>query len=103
MRTVVLICLCTVTTLWADDWPQFSGPTRDGVWKESGILQVIPTDGLKVRWRMPVGSGLSGPIVSDGCVFLSDSEKKKPRAWERLHCFDEKTGMLLWTHSDEVT
>src|SRR5260221_14082188 len=87
----------------ADDWPQFRGANRDGVWNETGIAQSFPADGLKVRWRAPVGAGLSSPIVSDGRVFVCDSERKKPQAWERVHCFDEKTGKPLWTHSDEVT
>jgi len=103
MKAVSLVCLFSVATLLADDWPQFGGPTRDGVWKETGMLEAFPSDGLRVRWRAPVGSGLSGPIVSDGRVFLSDAEKKNLRARERLHCYDEKTGRLLWTHSDEVT
>lgn len=85
-----------------DDWPQFRGPTRDGVWAETGVLQTFPADGLKVRWRAPVGSGLSSPIVSDGRIFVSDSETKKPKAWERVQCFDEHSGRLLWMHSDEV-
>jgi outer membrane protein assembly factor BamB len=87
----------------ADDWPQFRGPNRDGVLNETGILQTFPTDGLKVRWRVPAGGGLSSPIVSDGRVFLCDSEMKKPKAWERVHCYDEKTGKPLWTHTDEAT
>ena len=86
----------------ADDWPQFRGPNRDGVWNETGVMQTFPAEGLKLRWRVPVGSGLSSPIVSGGRVFLCDAERKKPRAWERVHCLDEKTGRLLWTHSDEV-
>lgn len=32
-----------------------------------------------------------------------DVEMKKPRAWERVLCFDERSGVLLWTHSYEVT
>lgn len=86
-----------------DDWPQFRGPNRDGVWSETGIMQTFPADGLKVRWRAPVGAGLSSPIVSDGRVIVCDSERKKPQAWERVRCFDEKTGKPLWTHSDEVS
>jgi len=26
----------------ADDWPQWRGPNRDGVWRESGIFDAIP-------------------------------------------------------------
>jgi hypothetical protein len=35
----------------AEDWPQWRGPHRDGVWRETGILEALPPDGLKVRWR----------------------------------------------------
>src|ERR1700716_471693 len=91
------------TVAQADDWPQFRGPNRDGVWNETGVMQVFPADGLKVRWRVPVGGGLSSPIVSGGRVFLCDSETKDPKAWERVHCFDEKTGGVLWTHTGEVS
>lgn len=92
-----------VAVAQADDWPQFRGPNRDGVWNETGVLQTFPAEGLKVRWRAPVGGGLSSPIVSDGRVFLCDAETKKPKAWERVHCFDERSGKLLWTHSDEAS
>lgn len=103
MKTVLLIGLFPVAALLADDWPQFGGPNRDGVWRETGIVQTFPAEGLKIRWRVPVGSGLSSPIVSEGRVFLCDAERKKPRAWERVHCYDEKSGQTLWTHTDEVS
>lgn len=98
-----LLVLLLSLPLLAEDWPQFGGPTRDNVWIETGILQTFPAEGLKVRWRVPVGSGLSSPIVSAGRVFVTDSERQKPKAWERMHCFDEKSGKPLWTHTDEVT
>ena len=41
--------------LRADDWPQWRGPNRDGVCAETGLLQLFPAEGLKVRWRVPVG------------------------------------------------
>src|SRR5262249_38804568 len=28
--------------LRADDWPQWRGPNRDGVWGENGILETFP-------------------------------------------------------------
>jgi outer membrane protein assembly factor BamB len=87
----------------AEDWPQSGGSDRDGLWKETGVMHTLPADGLTVVWRVPVGAGLSSPIVIGGRVFLCDSERKKPKAWERVHCYDEKTGKPLWTHTDEVT
>lgn len=95
--------LLLLVAVRADDWPQFRGPLRDGVWHEPGILETFPPTGLTVRWRAPVGGGFSSPVVAGGRVYVSDSEVQKPKAWERLHCFDEKTGKLLWTHSDEVS
>jgi outer membrane protein assembly factor BamB len=72
------------------------------VWAETGILQAFPAGGLKVRWRAPVGPGWSTPVVAKGRAYLTDSELNKPRARERVHCFDEATGQPLWTHSYEV-
>ena len=87
----------------ANDWPQWRGPNRDGVWNETGVLQSFPKDGLKVRWRAPVGAGLSSPIVAQGRVFVTDAiVKEKPVAWERVQCFDEKTGAPFWTHKYEA-
>jgi len=84
------------------DWPQFRGPNRDSVWTETGILQTFPTNGLKIRWRVLIGAGNSSPVVAGGRVFVTDTVTEKPRAWERVLCFDEKTGKRLWIFSDEV-
>ena len=54
----------------ADDWPQWLGPHRDGVWHEDGIVDSIPEGGLPVRWRVPVKGGYSGPAVADGRVYV---------------------------------
>lgn len=86
----------------AEDWPQFRGPARAGVWPESGILQTFPKDGLKIRWRAAVGPGWSSPVVGEGRVIVTDSELVKPKAKERTLCFDEKTGKRLWAYTCEV-
>src|SRR5262245_49742245 len=83
------------------DWPQFRGPNRDGSWEENGILESFPREGLKIRWRRPVGGGWSSPVVVQGRVFIFDVELTKPSARERLHCFEEKTGKVLWVYAYE--
>jgi WD40 repeat protein len=92
-----LALLLAVASAHADDWPQWRGPNRDGVWRETGILESIPTTGLEVRWRAKVGNGFSGPVVAQGRVFVSD-HVFDPEV-ERVLCFDEATGKLLWAHS----
>jgi len=102
-RTIVLIfALAQVVAVRAEDWPQWRGPNRDGVWSESGILQTFPPDGLKIRWRAPVGIGFSSPVIAGGRVFVTDSELAKPKARERVHAFDAATGKPLWSYTHNV-
>ncbi len=85
----------------AGDWPQFRGPHRDGHWEETGILESFPREGLKIRWRHPVGSAFSSPVVAQGRVFVLDVALTKTTARERVHCFDETTGKVLWVYGYE--
>jgi outer membrane protein assembly factor BamB len=90
--------------LSADDWPEFRGPGRRGVWNETGIVDRLPESGLKVVWRAPIKAGYSGPAVVGGRVFLTDfSRTTGPRGIERILCFDEKTGNLLWKQEWDVS
>src|SRR5438445_7039277 len=98
-QTTAALSLLLPLAIQAEDWPQWRGPNRDGVWNETGILESFPPDGLKVRWRVPVGPGWSSPITADGRIYLTDAQLMPPRANERIHCFDEATGKLLWTDS----
>jgi outer membrane protein assembly factor BamB len=86
----------------AADWPQWRGPNRDNVWNETGILKNFPAGGLKFRWRTPVGPGWSSPVVVQGRVYLTDMRLEKPKAWERIQCFKESTGKLLWSREYEL-
>lgn len=120
MRRLVLIrltalCLAVLALpARADDWPQWLGPKRDAVWRETGILQTFPPNGPKLLWRTPVGPGYSGPTVSAGRVYLTDRLRPSnaeatadpfartlTQGAERVHCFNEADGKLLWTHQYE--
>jgi outer membrane protein assembly factor BamB len=102
LAAALALPLLPSATLRAEDWPQWRGPNRDGVYGETGLLQSFPAEGLKLRWRVPVGWGFSSPAVAEGRVYLADSEVVKPKAKERVRCFDETTGETLWTHAYEV-
>jgi outer membrane protein assembly factor BamB len=101
LMAVVLLLFFTVT-LRAEDWPQWRGLHRDGVWRETNILQSIPPEGLKVLWRVPVGTGFSSPVVVQGKVFVTDSHVTRTNARENVRCLDAATGKSIWTHTYDV-
>ena len=55
----------------ADDWPQWLGPERNGIWRETGIVEAFSDKGPEVLWRVPAGHGYSSPTVANGKVYLS--------------------------------
>ncbi len=95
---IAALCLCaSVDVAHADDWPQWRGPQRDGVWRGNGVVRSLPATGLKVRWRVRVGRGYAGPAVANGRVYVTDLVLNPER--ERVLCFDEATGKRVWTHA----
>ena len=94
----LLVVGAVAVTALADDWPQWRGPNRDGVWNETGIVERFDSPQIKIRWRAPVASGYSGPTVADGRVYVTD-RVVKPQQIERVHCFDWETGAQIWSHS----
>ena len=102
MIRISLALICALT-IHAEDWPEWRGKGRTGVWNETGILAEFPKDGLTARWRTPLKSGFSGPAVADGRVFVTDFvAAQNNKGVERMHCLDEKTGKILWTRQWDV-
>ena len=99
MLVAAIACLPGLAgRLCADDWPQWRGPNRDGVWRETGIVDKLPAGRIPLRWRAKVSSGYSGPTVAGGRVYVTD-RLTAPAEVERVLCFDADTGRRLWTHT----
>jgi len=82
----------------ADDWPEWRGKGRLGVWAETGIVEAFPKEGLTYTWRVPIHAGYAGPAVAGGRVFITDFRRAGAnRGTERAVCLDETTGKVLWT------
>ncbi len=101
--TLIFIILLTILVIQiefsiADDWSQWRGENRDGVWKETGIIEEFDEPDIPIRWSVPIGSGYSGPTVADGRVYITD-RITKPNQVERVHCFDWETGDEIWSHT----
>jgi outer membrane protein assembly factor BamB len=96
--STVLMAVVASAVIHADDWPEFRGRGRLGLWNERGIVDAFPDSGLKVLWRTPIKSGLAGPAVAGGRVYVTDfTQTQRPRGTERALALDEKTGTILWT------
>lgn len=83
----------------AEDWPEWRGKGRLGVWNETGVLDTFPDSGLKVRWRTPVRAGYAGPAIAAGRVFIVDAKRSIENfdVIERAVALNESTGEVLWT------
>jgi outer membrane protein assembly factor BamB len=57
-------------SLPAADWPQFLGPTRNGVSAETGLAKSWPEKGPPVLWEHEVGEGYGGPVVAGGTLVI---------------------------------
>jgi outer membrane protein assembly factor BamB len=115
-RGTLLAALILATPAFADDWPQWLGPRRDGIWRESGILDKFPPGGPKLVWKTPIGEGYAGPAVARGRVYITDRvlpggnpsaddgfKKDRSEGNERVLCLDEASGKILWKHEYPTT
>ena len=94
-RQALLILWCLSLSLVAargDDWPQWMGVGRDGVWRESGVVTKIPASGLPELWRAEVGLGYAGPAVAGPRVFVPDFLKEEGELHNSPSSRDELSG-----------
>lgn len=109
IAAIIICCVCSLSAV-ADDWPQWLGPQRDSVWRERGVVETFPADGLSVKWRAAISGGYAGPAVvgdkvyvtdyvcSSGDAFNKPSKRAKLEGSERVLCFNAADGSLIWKH-----
>src|SRR3954466_11358004 len=90
---LLILFPCIATVADRADWPQFLGPTRDGVYAGPDLAKSWPAGGPKVVWKRDVGQGFAGPAVAEGKLVLFHRARDR----ERVDCFDAKSGKPLWT------
>ncbi|MES2463703.1 MAG: PQQ-binding-like beta-propeller repeat protein [Armatimonadota bacterium] len=79
---------------WAADWPQWRGPERSGVSKETGLLKAWPAEGPTVAWKSTGrGEGHSTPSVANGRIFGMGLKGSDEVVW----ALDAKTGKEVWS------
>ena len=80
------------TPFASDDWPQFLGPTRNGVYAGTPLASSWPKDGPPIVWQKKIGQGFGGPAVASGKLILFHRLGDR----ETVETFDAKTGAPLW-------
>jgi outer membrane protein assembly factor BamB len=88
-------CLAAVTLpALAADWPQWRGPDRTDVSKETGLLSDWPPNGPKLLWTCTeAGTGFSGPAVVGDRLYSMGADDKH----EFVFAADVKSGKKLWS------
>ena len=98
--SVALVILSGTFQASAEDWTQWRGKDRLAIWNETGVLDQFPQQGLEPSWKVDIGGGYSGPVVSEGKVITMDYFPKPgtetAEAIERIICLDERTGEQRW-------
>ncbi|MBI3404211.1 MAG: PQQ-like beta-propeller repeat protein [Acidobacteria bacterium] len=77
--------------LVAQDWPQWRGPTRDGVVPAKSFPSDFAFPGKKL-WRVEIGEGYSSPVVSGGRAFVHSRRD----AEEIVTAVDLVSGKMIW-------
>jgi outer membrane protein assembly factor BamB len=92
--SATLVLAASTTRANNFDWPQWRGPDRTDVSKESGLLKSWPAGGPKRVWLYEnAGAGYSGPAIVNGKFYILGTRDGS----EVLLVLDANTGKELWT------
>ena len=76
---------------FANDWPQWRGPNRDGVVSSPIKPQSLP-ERLTLKWKVAIGTGHASPVVAgDRIYFLTRQDGQ-----EMISCLNLTTGKPIW-------
>jgi len=94
-----LVLLAAASAAHGGDWPQFRGPTGQGLYE--GKLPVEWGPDKNVTWKVAVpGLGWSSPVIVAGRVYLTtavpDGEGADAEYALRALCLDARSGETVW-------
>jgi outer membrane protein assembly factor BamB len=93
MKLGLAILLTLTPALLAADWPQWRGPDRTDVSKETGLLKTWPKDGPPLLWTYTeAGDGFAGMSIVGDVMYTMGAENGK----EFAYALDLKSRKKLW-------
>jgi hypothetical protein len=91
---VLIVLACGLSGLCADrDWPQWQGPNRDGLSRDTGLLKEWPREGPPLAWKATgLGKGYSSISIVGNKFFTMGDRKNE----QFVMAFDLTTHKELW-------
>ena len=94
LPAIFVLALSHVVLAQSDaNWPQWRGPNRDGISKETGLLKQWPAEGPPLVWKASgAGGGYSSFSVANGKLYTMGLRGDR----EFVVAFDVATGKEAW-------
>ena len=89
----IVYCAMLLSCAYADDWPQWQGPDRNAISKETGLLKEWPKDGPPLAWKTTaLGGGDSAPSIAAGRIYGMANRGEDEIVW----ALSEADGKTVW-------
>src|SRR5215470_17994207 len=91
--TWVLLMSWLVMPVVAADWPQWRGPERNGISRETGLLDIWPAGGPRQIWKTQgLGQGYAAFAIAQGRLFTQGQRGDR----QFVLALDAATGKTVW-------
>jgi outer membrane protein assembly factor BamB len=93
LARVVVVALAGVT-IHASDWPQWQGPDRTGISKETGLLKQWPANGPPLVWTATgLGNGYGSMAVAGDKIYVQGARMRQ----SFLIVYNRADGKEVWS------
>jgi len=96
------LALCLIVSSYHDcaiaaDWPQWRGPNRDGICRETGLLKSWPQEGPKIAFELTgLGKGYSSVAIVEGKLYTMGDVEVESKNAQCVLAYDLSTHNRLW-------
>ena len=93
---VTMICspLVSAAPAPAGDWPQWRGPDRNGVSRETGLMKTWPAGGPPVVWTVSgLGEGYGSLSIAGDRIYVQGAKGNQ----SAVHALDRSESKLIWS------
>lgn len=78
-----------------EDWPDFRGPRRDGICRETKLVTEFGASGPPLVWELDTGASFASPVVAQGTLVFTYRAGRE----NRVDALEPETGKRLWRHA----